>query len=214
MKKFILMLVTFSLAGCSVFGIRTTEELQYVVIDRMDDIAIRQYAPYIVAEVEMSGASYDDKVDSGFRILAGYIFGDNETNEEIAMTAPVTEQRASEKIAMTAPVITRDIDGKRIMAFSMPAKYTMESLPKPVDQRVKLRKVDTSYQAVIGYSGFFDNLEKRSKYERQLVDWLASSEQYQAVSSPTYAGYDPPWTIPFLRRNEVMITVEELTQQD
>jgi len=214
MKKFFLMLATFSLAGCSVFGIRTAEELQYVVIDRMDDIEIRQYTPYIAAEVEMSGASYDEKADSGFQILAGYIFGNNESREEIAMTAPVTEQRASQKIAMTAPVITKAIAGKRVMAFSMPAKYTMESLPKPTDQRVKLRQVDASYQAVIGYSGFFDNIEKRAEYERRLVDWLASSEQYQAVSSPTYAGYDPPWTIPFLRRNEVMITVARLTLSD
>jgi hypothetical protein len=201
------------MAGCSVFGIRTAEELKYNVVSKSGDFEIREYQPYILAEASMQG-SYEKVQGDLFRILAGYIFGKNTTETKIAMTAPVQTnpetKDTSEKIAMTAPVLMKP-EGQEIwkMAFSMPSKYTMQTLPKPLDPRVTLIEVPAKTFAVIRFSGSYDNLETRHRKTEELSKWLATQTQYKKVSQPVFAGYDPPFTIPFLRRNEVLIEIEQ-----
>lgn len=207
-------------AGCSVVGVRTAEELQYNVIVEDDNFEIREYAPYISAK-----ASTEDKSRNPnglFRILAGYIFGNNTTDESIAMTAPVVMEEGrpakdeeaardtSANIAMTAPVIMDESEeGTWTMAFSMPAEYSMESLPKPLDNRVSLVEVPASTVAVIRYSGSFNDRGKRVEMKEALLFWVQEHPSYKASGKPFYAGYDPPFTVPFLRRNEVLVEVEE-----
>lgn len=201
------------MAGCSVFGIRTAEELKYSVIIESGDFEIREYEPYISAVASMKGP-YEEVQGDLFRILAGYIFGKNNTDSKIAMTAPVQTspeiKDTSEKIAMTAPVLMKpDSEGVWKMAFSMPSKYTMESLPKPLDPKVTLVEVPAKKFAVIRFSGSYDDLKQRREKADDLINWLSSQSNYQKVSEPVFAGYDPPFTLPFLRRNEVLIEVKD-----
>ena len=211
--------------GCSVVGIRTAEELTYSLVEEHDDLEIRQYAPYIAAEASLEGEQ--PEVQSAlFRILAGYIFGKNTTQESIAMTAPVMMEgvdgasseaiptnlepptHQSQKIAMTAPVLMKESPSAWTMAFSMPAEHTMESLPLPLDKRVRLVEVPQKTYAVIRYAGSFRNEKKRENNRRVLLEWVRQHPAYQAVGEAFYAGYDPPFTLPFLRRNEVLVEVQ------
>jgi hypothetical protein len=171
------------------------------------DFEVRRYAPMIVAEtlVEggMSGASND-----GFRVIAGYIFGNNESvtkagSEKIAMTAPVAMEPAAEKIAMTAPVTTEAAGGRYRMHFVMPSQYTMATLPRPKDDRVKLREVPPQRMAVVKFSGLAGEDKVKVKTD-ELLAWM-KAEGLEAAGAPQLARYDPPWTLPFLRRNEVMV---------
>ena len=209
-----MILTLLSNTACSVVGVRTAEELQYDVLEADAEFEIRAYAPYIAAEARSTDAKNVN--GSLFRILAGYIFGKNTTDESIAMTAPVVMEASareptedtSEKIAMTAPVVMEEeAPGEWRMAFSMPAKYTMETLPKPLDPRVKLVEMPPRTLAVVRYAGTFDNRGKRTEMEQALRAWVSARPEYQIVGKVFYAGYDPPFTLPALRRNEVMVEV-------
>jgi DNA gyrase inhibitor GyrI len=183
--------------------VSNVEQPKYTVITTDDNIEIRDYPPMIVAEAEVSGER-GTAIRQGFRIIADYIFGNNVSSRKVAMTAPVTQQ-ASEKIAMTAPV-TEQADGNSWrVRFIMPASYTMETLPKPNNPAVKLREVEAKRFAVIRFSGLAgaDSLKQRTD---QLTQFL-KAKKLTAVSAPTYAFYNPPWTLPFFRRNEVMIEI-------
>ena len=200
------------MAGCSVFGIRSAEELKYDVISKSGDFEIRAYEPYVSAVASMKGP-YEEVKGDLFRVLAAYIFGKNTTESKIAMTAPVQTnpeaQDSSEKIAMTAPVVLKpESEGVWKMTFSMPSNYTMQSLPKPLDPQVTLVPVPAKKFAVIRFSGSFDDLDNRRSKAQELSKWLSTQPQYKKVSEPVFAGYDPPFTLPFLRRNEVMIEIE------
>ncbi|MBU2644388.1 heme-binding protein [bacterium] len=205
MKPIFLIITTLVLSGCSVLGIRTSEEPGFTLLREQDDIQIRQYQSLLVAETEVT-ADYQESSSIAFRRLAGYIFGKNTRNEKMAMTAPVVQQQESEKIAMTAPVLQQKAGEKWIMAFVLPAKYTMETLPKPLDESVRIRQIPAKKVAAIRYTGRLNenNVQSRSTL---LLNWL-HKEGYRVLSDPRSAGYDPPWTVPFLRRNEVHIDVE------
>jgi len=195
-----------------VFGIRSAEELKYDVISKSGDFEIRAYEPYVSAIATMKGP-YEEVQGDLFRLLAAYIFGKNTTESKIAMTAPVQTnpeaQDSGEKIAMTAPVVLEpDREGAWKMSFSMPSEYTMQSLPKPLDPQVTLVPVPAKMFAVIRFSGSFDDLDKRRSKAEELSKWLSTQSRYKKVSDPVFAGYDPPFTLPFLRRNEVMIEIE------
>ena len=226
-RKLVMLSLLFNL-GCSVFGVRTSEELKYSVVESHDDFEIRTYAPYISAQASLTG-EYRAVQGDLFRLLAGYIFGKNSTRDSIEMTAPVlldSESREgvdgagsretlsetqSESIAMTAPVTMQPGgDGQWTMSFSMPSKYTMGTLPKPTDARVRLLEVPERTVAVIRFSGRFGDEERRAENARSLLKWLAESKWYKATGKPFYAGYDPPFTLPFLRRNELLIDVQPL----
>ncbi len=181
----------------------SVEQPKYRVVEKDGNIEFRDYAPMIVAETEVSGEQYK-ALGVGFRAIAGYIFGGNSSSQKVAMTAPVTQQR-SEKIAMTAPVTQQEEGGIERVRFVMPAGYTLETLPKPTNPAVTLKEIGSKRFVVIRFSGFAGegNLARRTAELNAFV----SAKHLRALSAPTYAFYDPPWTLPFLRRNEVMVEI-------
>ena len=211
MEKIILIGILMLLStGCSLFGIRNEESPKYEVLTKKDNMEIRQYFPYIVATTQVDG-SFKESQTKGFRILAGYIFGDSEKDSKISMTAPVVmnpQKSKFEKIAMTAPVIQSPTSSGWEMSFMMPSKYTkLEELPKPKDNRIQLKQVPEKLVAVIQFTGFWSE-DKNQKMSAQLKTWLSELAKYNELTEPMFAGYNPPWTLPFLRRNEMMIEVK------
>ena len=194
--------------------VMATEEPKYVLLDKSESFELRAYAPQIVAEVKVDG-DLDAASTQGFRLIAAYIFGKNQVSEKIAMTAPVgiesSDQNKSAKIAMTAPVAIEsnkspDNAGNQwTVSFVMPAEYTLASLPKPLNPQVKIREVPAEKRAVITFSGFY-NEEKVREKTQALRDWV-KIKNLKSVGEPQFARYNPPWTLPFMRRNEVMIQV-------
>jgi hypothetical protein len=185
------------------------EEPKYSVLENAPPFQLRSYSPMILAQVEVQG-DLDEASSQGFRLIAAYIFGKNRVQEKIAMTAPVAigEQSAkSAKIEMTAPVNIEGSAGRWNVSFVMPAEYTLESLPLPLDSRVVLKPLPAVKRAVITFSGFYND-QKLEQKTRELEAWMKSMN-LQAVGSPQFARYNPPWTLPFLRRNEIMIDVKD-----
>lgn len=190
--------------GCSLFGKGNEEQPTYKTLAKHNTKEIRKYDSYIIAKTTVNG-SFKDAQGEGFRILAGYIFGKNKSRQKIAMTAPVVQKSDAEKISMTAPVIISPNKNKTwTMTFSMPSKYTLETLPVPTDERVKLEKVDEKLVAALTFSGFW-NESKNAEKAMELVKWMKAYPEYELASPPMFAGYNPPWTLPFLRRNEMLI---------
>lgn len=191
-------------AGCSLFGKGSEESPSYKVIVKQDNKEIRQYDGHIVAKTTIAG-SFKDAQSEGFRILAGYIFGKNKSRQKIAMTAPVVQKPESEKISMTAPVIISPTENKKwTMTFSMPSQFTLETLPVPTDERITIEKVDGRIVAALTFTGFW-NESKNAEKGQELTEWLKQYPDYEVTSPAMFAGYNPPWTIPFLRRNEMLI---------
>ncbi|WP_255533571.1 heme-binding protein [Polynucleobacter sp. es-MAR-4] len=190
--------------------VMATEEPKYVVLEKSEPFELRSYAPQIVAEVKVEG-DLDAASNQGFRLIAAYIFGKNQVSEKIAMTAPVGiesgDQNKSAKIAMTAPVGIESSGKQWTVSFVMPAEYTLASLPKPLDPQVKIREVPADQRAVINFSGFY-NAEKVQEKTQALRDWM-QQKNLKPAGEPQFARYNPPWTLPFMRRNEVMIRVQE-----
>ena len=149
-----------------------------------EQIEIRAYAPRIMAVTGMNEDS-----DSGFRVLAGYIFGGNAEEQKLAMTAPVQQTMAGEKE----------------MAFMMPAEYALKDLPQPEDQRVSFREAPAYTAAVIQFSGWA-SAEKADENWQQLQRFLIA-EGIDITGEPTLNQYNPPWTLPFMRRNEIIVPV-------
>ncbi|MFK7873258.1 MAG: heme-binding protein [Oligoflexales bacterium] len=206
--KSILFFIFFLCCSCSIVGIQDVEEPEYEILSTSDEVEIRQYKSYCTAETTVKG-SYKDAQSQGFRILAAYIFGDNLAKEKIAMTAPVSRKKESTQIAMTAPVLIAKKEESWIITFTMPAKYNLEDLPKPLDKRISLKKKPAKTLAVLGFSGFATE-ENVEYYKDHLSRWLKkSSSLYIKMSSAVVAGYNPPWTLPFLRRNEIMYEVRK-----
>lgn len=199
-----LLLLIFSLESCVTGKI---EEPKFKIVLAENDFEIRDYEPRIVAETVVRG-EFSEVANAGFRRLADYIFGNNTKREEIAMTAPVSQEPRSEKIAMTAPVAQeKGADGNWVITFTMPSSYSMESLPKPNSELVVLRRLPSSKFAVVKFSGFNRQstvLEKTAALEK----WLSSKAFKSSGKEPLYARYNPPWTPWFLRRNEVLIELQ------
>jgi hypothetical protein len=184
---------------------RGIETPAYRVVDKHDGYEVREYAPQVRAEVTLEG-EYRSTLNDGFRQLAGYIFGDNTGNASISMTAPVLAEK-SEKIAMTAPVLSeKSTDQSRTIGFVMPKKYTLESLPKPNNPKVTLREVPAKRFAVLKFSGYA-NEKRAAKKTAQLLDAL-KRDGVKTVAEPVLAQYNPPWTPPFMRRNEIQAALQ------
>jgi len=183
--------------------VSNVEQPKYEIVETSGNIEIRDYAPMIVAEVDVTGGRRD-AIGKGFRIIADYIFGNNTTAQKLPMTAPVTQQD-SEKIAITAPVTQQGDGNTWKVRFIMPSSYTMEALPKPDNPAVELKEIGAKRYAVIRFSGMAgeDDLKRRTKELNAFV----SARNLTPLSAPTYAFYNPPWTLPFLRRNEVMVEI-------
>jgi hypothetical protein len=201
----LIAVVTVVLLGAAVWGpiVSNVEQPKYQVVESSGNIEIRNYAPQIVAEAEVAG-DRRDAIGKGFRIIADYIFGNNTSAQKVPMTAPVTQQ-GSEKIAMTAPVTQQGDGNIWRVRFVMPSSYTMEALPKPNNPAVKLKEIGAKRYAAIRFSGMADedSLKRRTKELNEFI----SAKNLSPLSAPTYAFYNPPWTLPFLRRNEVMVEI-------
>jgi DNA gyrase inhibitor GyrI len=179
------------------------EQPDYKLVTSKGNIEIRDYPPMILAEVEVSGER-KQAIKEGFKILADYIFGNNTSNKKKEMTTPVTNE-LSEKIAMTAPVIQKQHKDKWKVRFVMPKKYNLETLPKPNSKDVVLIPLPARRFAVIRFSGFADD-ENIMLHTEQLESFILA-EKLKPIEGPNLAFYNPPWTLPFLRRNEVMIEI-------
>ena len=197
-----------TLAGCSVFGGKAAEEVPYQVLRSDGDIELRQYPPILIAETRVAG-SFDDATGPAFRRLFDYISGENRARQEIAMTAPVLREASAagegEEIAMTAPVFREASADGWTMAFVLPEGYSLESAPLPTDPEVEVRELPSERRAVIRFTGNPEEADIAEKSET-LRAWMAKQE-LEAAGDPQLAGYNPPWTLPFMRRNEVLIPV-------
>ncbi len=180
------------------------EKPKYEVVDSSGDIEIRRYEPMIIAEVSIAG-DRKESLGSGFRILADYIFGENIDGRDIAMTAPVQQQRGV-KIPMTAPVQQQYYSDVWRVSFVMPSKYSMATLPKPLDWRIAIKQVPAQEFAVIVFSGM-NSQSNFDKHENELREYIRSQD-LSVVTSPKYAFYNPPWSFPPLRRNEVLLEIK------
>ena len=195
--------------ACSTVGVRSgTEEPAYQSVATVGEIDIRLYGERIAAQTEVTGNS-DAARNQGFRRLAGYIFGGNAQRASIAMTAPVSQAGTggSQTIAMTAPVAQTPSGVDRwTVQFFMPAAYAMAELPIPNDPTVELVVVPAETYAVVRFSGV-GSVRAVETHKAQLLAGLAGSG-WTVLGEPVVWFYDPPWTLPPMRRNEVAIRVE------
>ncbi len=203
--------LTFLLStGCSVVGISNVEEAAYTVVIKDDNFELRDYDPMVIAETTIDD-DFENAGNKAFRRLFAYITGDNVANSEIAMTAPVIADPAGTSpgtdITMTAPVLQEYSKGGWRYAFVLPADLALETAPKPLDDNVRLAEVAGKKVAVIQFSGLWSE-ESMQENTSALNDWM-SANNLTTSSEPRWAGYNPPWTLPFLRRNEVMIDVQQ-----
>ena len=185
------------------------EEPRHTVVQTLvaGEVDVRQYAPYLVAEVVVPGPA-SEAGNQGFRLLAGYIFGRNKGERKIAMTAPVAQAPQPVKIEMTAPVTQTSASSGGtgyVVQFMMPASFTMETLPEPLDAQVQLREVPAERRAVITYSGTWSqaNYDAHLAKLREAVATAGLTTQ----GEPVYARYNGPWVPWFLRRNEIWLAL-------
>ena len=203
----VVVIALWSIGG--IFGSRV-EQADYTVVKTMNGYEIREYPAHIVAQTTVQG-SYGESMSNGFRIVAGYIFGGNTKRESIAMTAPVVAQKgegsqASERIAMTAPVLATAEGDSQVISFGMPRSYTLETLPKPNDPRVKIVMIPAKKYAVVRFSWYRSDARVKNMQEK-LLSALAR-DGIVAEGSTAYAGYNAPWTPPWMTRNEVFVEVK------
>lgn len=190
------------------FGIRSGyEQAAYTVVDRVGEtIEVRQYRTQLVAEVVVESADEKSGRSAAFRALFDYISGANRSQEKVAMTAPVETGTVSEKIAMTVPVETgTQTEGRYVMRFFLPAGYTLKTAPQPTDPRVIVREMPERTLAVLRFSGS-TSAENVARHITELETAMTAST-WRPSGAPAAMFYDPPWTIPFLRRNEVAVPV-------
>lgn len=180
------------------------EEAKYTVLEREGDFELRQYEPQIVAETLVEG-DFQEVGNEGFRRLYDYISGKNRKQQAIPMTAPVSQEGTSEKLPMTAPVNQEQVGGKWRITFLMPSQYTLETLPEPLDARVKLTQVPGKLMAALSYSGTWSRGRYEDKEKR--LQELIRQRGLKIVGEPVFARYNPPFMPWFLRRNEVLIPV-------
>ena len=195
--------VLFLFMGAS--PVMAIEEASYTVERKQGRFELRDYAPQTVAETVVDGC-LEDAGNRAFNRLFRYIAGDNQSRAQIAMTAPVGQERSGEKIAMTAPVLQEGLDSRWTVSFMMPASYSLETLPEPDDASVALRAIPARRMAAIRYRGFWSE----KNYRRNLValeTWI-KEQGVEPVGTPVWARYNPPFTPWFLRRNEILIPVE------
>lgn len=209
--------VSFLLSLLCIGNAMAIEEPKYEVIQVDGPFEIRKYAPILVAETVVDG-DMDEASNKGFRLIADFIFGNNQlidsnANSKIAMTAPVTVEPVSQKIAMTAPVTVEPQSSESSMQaakkwrihFVMPSQYTLANIPKPKNDAVTLREVPGKYLVVFSYSWLNTMSRVQSKTE-EAIDW-ANRKGLKVIGAPKLSRYDPPWTLPMFKRNEIMLEV-------
>jgi hypothetical protein len=215
MKYIVLIVVVLLIAWISwSFYAYTVETLQYTVLEQNEGYEIRQYAPYIAMQVEVEGET-QEALNMGFRILAGYIFGDNKGQKSVAMTAPVMEtvsvgvgEKISTTVAMTAPVMEQvsGSNGKKIITFTAPSEYTLDTLPVPNTDRIQFVQVPAKKYAAHTFTWYYTTARIAAK-KAYLVD-LLKRDGRAPLGEPMFAGYNGPGTVPFLMRNEILVEIE------
>ena len=214
--KTYLLLICSLLLSLKAPIVMAIEEPSYQVLKQLEHFELRQYESQLIAEVTVQG-SLSEASNKGFRLVADYIFGNNQVSqassnqsEKIAMTAPVVIEPQSSKIAMTAPVVVEKKGASEqqqwILYFVMPKSYRMDNLPKPNNPQVQIKEIKNKKVAVIRFSGWVDE-EKLADRTAELQTWM-KQEQLIAIGEPQLARYNPPWTLPWWRRNEVFIPVQ------
>lgn len=206
-KPFFVSLSTLLLAGCSLFGDRSGyEQPDYSVLATLGPSAeVRHYGPRLAAEATVEADSEENGRNDAFRLLFDYITGKNQPAASIAMTSPVATDSEPGTISMTAPVQTSESKGSASMRFFFPKGYSADTAPAPLDPRVKIIAVPEETLAVLTFSGSIReaNVEK----QRQVLAERLEGSEWHADGKPTAMFYDPPWTLWFLRRNEVAVPV-------
>ena len=183
----------------------------YAVAETLGDVEIREYEPYVVAETVVDGG-LESAGNQGFRVLAKYIFGDNRGSRKIAMTAPVSQEKADGmKIAMTAPVTQEKAGDRYTIQFMMPSEYSLEELPEPNDSRITLREIPARRFAAVRYSGTWS----KRNYQTNLDLLLGTLREagYEPSGEPIWARYDAPFKPWFLRRNEILTAFQSPVAQ-
>jgi effector-binding domain-containing protein len=210
--SFLSLLILFVVGGAVVSYV---EQPKYSIVQTDGSIEMRQYEPMLIAKVRVDGER-QAAISSGFKLLAAYIFGDNTTQNKMKMTSPVKQvavqadigvptQVMQQKIKMTAPVTQKKVDNSWEISFVMPSKYTEATLPKPINSKVDIESIPKKQYAVIIFSGLVSD-KNLQKNKDKLLSYLAVNN-IKMLSSPLYAFYNPPWTMPFLRKNEVLVEV-------
>lgn len=197
----LVMVFATSLTGTTAMA---TEEPPFTAALTAGAFQLRDYPEMVTAEVLVTG-SRKTAASKGFRLLAGYIFGANTARAKIAMTAPVVQIPQSQKIAMTAPVLQTGTGNDWTIRFIMPRGYTLATLPRPNNPAVVLRAVPPVRIAVVRFSGLA--AEDDVAQQTALLQQFLVAHHLTATGAPSLAQYDPPWTLWFLRRNEIMIPV-------
>ena len=171
-----------------------TEEPKYTVLKQTEDFELRRYDEQLVAQTWVTG-DQDAASRAGFKILADYIFGNNSAaNGKIR------------KISMTAPVSIQQTEDKWRVQFTMPSQYTLQTLPKPNNPNIEIVEVPAQTYGVMKFSGLA-GAEKVAAKTKELQSWM-QGQNLTIIGKPELARYNPPWTLPFLRRNEIMIAYQ------
>ena len=180
------------------------EEAPYQVVKSSGMFEVREYAPHILAEILVDG-DLEDAGNQAFRPLFNYISGANRSRTKIAMTAPVSQEASGEKISMTAPVSQQRTRDQWAISFMMPASFTLETLPVPENPAITLRQVPAHRVAAVRYSGTWSE-KNYQRYRQELETWIRENG-LKIAGDPVWARYNPPFTLWFLRRNEILIPV-------
>ena len=190
-KLIFLIFVLILLAGGASIGpiMSNVETPKYKILTSKGNIEVRRYSPLIIAEVEVYG-DRRTTIGDGFRVLADYIFGNNAMETKIEMTAPVQQKGKDQSWKIN---------------FVMPSNFSLKDLPTPIDKRVRLKTISERHYAVIKFTGrnSDDNI---SYHEKELKNYF-SQHYHSSIPLPIYAFYNPPRTLPFLRRNEILIEI-------
>ena len=205
MKQLVSGIVIATLMTVGAMDAMAAEEAKYEVIEADGNFEIRDYAAHVVAETIVDG-SLEEAGSKAFSRLFGYISGDNQSRDKVAMTAPVSQQPTGEKIAMTSPVGQQRVDEMWAVSFTMPASYTLQTLPEPDDPEVTLRQVPAKRMASVRYSGFWSE-KNYLRYKAELESWI-DRMGLNIVGDVIWARYNAPFTPWFLRRNEILIPVD------
>ncbi|KAF5476197.1 hypothetical protein F2P56_007930 [Juglans regia] len=200
-----------------VFGRICVETPKYEVIQSSAAYEIRKYVPSVIAEITYDPSQFKGNKDGGFTVLANYIGAlgnpQNTRPEKIAMTTPVITKNP-EKIAMTTPVVTKtggageeELKNMVTMQFLLPAKYQKaEEAPRPVDERVVIREEGERKYGVVKFGGVATEEVVKGKVEK--LKQSLEEDGYKVIGQFLLARYNPPWTLPPFRTNEVMVPVE------
>lgn len=185
-----------------------TEEPEFKLISQDGEFEVREYKPKIIAIVEVEG-DFDDASSQGFKLLADYIFGNNlldGSSKKISMTAPVEMTLLSENLSITSSIMDDEVNNKWLVNFIMPKEYSLDSLPKPNNPKVNIVEIPAEKYAVIVFSGLVREASYAEKVEL-LSDYLKRNNYIQQ-GAIKIARYNPPWTLPFLRKNELMVKID------